>query len=109
MPSLHPPGVLGAANRTGDLSVAFDEHALFLAPNSEGPGPAAPADNAPKTHHDFAACCFWHGSVGALPAPAALVEFVTFAPSRVAFTAPPADTPTRRSGTARARAPPLRA
>ncbi len=108
-PMLHSPILLGSADSFGGFSALLDPHALCLAPNSEGLGPATPADKAPKTHCNFAACCFWHGSVGALPAPAALVGSVTFAPSRVAFTAPPANTPTRRSGTPRARAPPLRA
>ena len=107
MPSLHPPGMLGSANGAGDFSVAFDEHALCLAWNSGDFGPKTPADKAPKpTDHDFAGCCFWHGSVGTVLAPAVLVEPVAFAAPRVAFTAPPADIPTRPSVNVRARAPP---
>jgi len=97
------------ANGVGKIAIAFDAHALCLAPDNAALGPPEPADKAPKPHHDFATCCFWHGTVGAVLAPAALVEPVAFAPIRVAFAAPLADVPTRLSGTARARAPPAEA
>ena len=105
-PGLHAPVLIGSSNGIGNLAIAFDEYALCLAPDSTAPGPPAPADKAPKPDHDFAACCFWHGAAGAVLAPAARVEPVTFAASRVALAAPPADIPARLSGTARARVPP---
>jgi hypothetical protein len=105
-PGLHARALIGPANGVGQLAFAFDEHALCLAPNDAAHVPAAPADKAPKANHNFAACCVWHGAAGAVLAPAALVEPVAFAESRVAFTAPPADIPTRLSGAVRARAPP---
>ena len=105
-PGLHAPALIGPANGLGNFSFAFDAHALCLASNENGPAPAAPADKAPEADHHFAACCVWHAAAGAVLAPAALVEPVAFAASRVAFTAPPADIPTRLAGTVRARAPP---
>jgi hypothetical protein len=101
-PGLHARALIGI----GNFSVAFDAHALCLASNDTAPVPAAPADKAPKADHHFAACCVWHAAAGAVLAPAALVEPVAFAASRVAFTAPPADIPTRLAGAVRARAPP---
>ena len=105
-PGLHARALIGPANGVGKLSFAFDAHALCLASNDTAPVPAAPADKAPKADHNFAACCVWHGAAGAVLAPAALVEPVVFAASRVAFTVPPADIPTRLPGAVRARAPP---
>jgi hypothetical protein len=105
-PVLHVGAPAGSANGIGKFAVAFDAHALCLASNDAAPVPAAPTDKAPKADHNFATCCVWHGAVGAVLAPAVLVEPVAFAASRVAFTAPPADIPTRPSGTVRARAPP---
>lgn len=104
-PGLHARALIGPANG-GNFSFAFDAHALCLASNDTAPVPAAPADKAPKADHHFAACCVWHAAAGAVLAPAALVEPVAFAASRVAFTAPPADIPTRLAGAVRARAPP---
>jgi hypothetical protein len=104
-PGLHPPALVSSANGAGEFAIAFGAHALCLASGSTESGPATPADEAPK-HHDFAACCFWHGSIGAALAPAMLAEAIAFAAIRVVFTTPPVDIPTRRSGTARARAPP---
>src|SRR6516225_1648222 len=105
-PGLHAPVLIGSANGIGYFSYAFDAHALCLASNDTTPAPAAPADKAPESDHHFAACCVWHAAAGAVLAPAALVEPVAFAASRVAFTAPPADIPTRLAGAVRARAPP---
>ena len=105
-PGLHAPVLIGSANGIGYFSYAFDAHALCLASNDTTPAPAAPADKAPESDHHFAACCVWHAAAGAVLAPAALVEPVAFAASRVAFTAPPADIPTRIAGAVRARAPP---
>ena len=105
-PGLHAPVLIGSANGIGYFSYAFDAHALCLASNDTTPAPAAPADKAPEADHNFAACCVWHAATGAVLASAALVEPVAFAASRVAFTAPPADIPTRLAGAVRARAPP---
>ena len=102
---LHRPTPASSANGAGKLAIAFGAHALCLTRDSAEPVSPPPADNAPK-QHDFAACCSWHSSIGAVLLPAALVEPVVFAASRVAFTAPTADIPTHKSGTARARAPP---
>ena len=104
-PGLHGRALTGPATG-GKLSFDFGAHALCLAPNDAAPVPAPPADKAPEADHDFAACCFWHGSVGGVVAPAALVAPVAFAVSRVAFAAPQAGIPTRPYGTIRARAPP---
>jgi hypothetical protein len=105
-PGLHARAPIGLANGIGEFSFAFDAHSLCLASNDTAPVPAAPADKAPKADHNFTACCVWHAAASAVLASAALVETVAFAASRVAFTAPPADIPTRRAGTVRARAPP---
>ena len=105
-PGLHARVLIGPTNGVGKFSLAFDAHALCLASNEAAPVPAAPADKAPKQDHNFAACCVWHGTAGAVLAPAALVEPVAFAASPVAFTAPSADIPTRLAGAVRARAPP---
>jgi hypothetical protein len=107
-PGLHPPALVSSANGAGTLAIALGAHALCLASDSTESGPATPADKAPK-HHDFAACCFWHGSVSAALAPAPLAEPIAFAAIRMSFAAKSADIPIRKSGTARARAPPLRA
>jgi hypothetical protein len=107
-PGLHPRALIGSANGVGRLAIVFDQHALCLAPDSAVPDPSTPADKSPK-HHDFAACCSWHGSVSAVLSPAALVEPAVFAAISIAFAAPPTDLPTRKSGTAQARAPPPRA
>jgi len=105
-PGLHAPVLIGSANGIGDFSFAFDAHALCLASNDTAPAPAAPAHKAPEADHHFPACCVWHAAAGAVLAPAALIEPVAFAASRVAFTAPPADISTRLAGAVRARAPP---
>jgi hypothetical protein len=107
VPNLHRPSQIGFPNSAHATFVTFDEHALCLPPHRTAPGSPAPADKAPKAEHDFGACCVWHGAPGAVLAPAALVEPVAFAASRVAFTAPTADIPIRPCSAARARAPPL--
>ena len=107
-PGLHPPGLVSSANGAGELAISFGEHALCLAQNSTTPEQPAPTDKAPKEHHDFAACCVWHGITGAVFARAALVEPVAFAPFHVGYAARPADIPTNLPSTVRARAPPLR-
>jgi hypothetical protein len=104
---VHVRAPIAPANVVDKLFVDFGAHALCLAPDSTAPGPQAPADEAPKADYDFAGCCVWHGVAGAVLTPAALVQAVVFAESRVTFTAPPADIPIRLSGTVRARAPPV--
>jgi hypothetical protein len=108
IPILHSPGPLGPANDGGDLSAAFDEHALCLS-GDRGTSDSA-SDQAPKpVHHEFAACCFWHGYTALALAPDANLEFVAFAPSRSIFT-PATQAPARRlSGAIGARAPPTQA
>ena len=105
-PGLHTPVLIGSTNGIGNFSFAFDAHALCRASGDTVPVPAAPADKAPEADNHFAACCVWHAAAGAVLAPAALVEPVAFAASRVAFTAPSADIPTRLAAAVRARAPP---
>src|SRR6516164_2461880 len=106
VPSPHRPSQIESPNSAHAAFDSFDEHALCLTPHKTAPGPSAPADKAPKLHHDFTACCVCHGASGAVHAPAALVEPAVFAAFRVAFTAPPAVIPTGLSGTVRARSPP---
>jgi hypothetical protein len=109
VPSLHRPILLNFANSAGDLNGAYDEHALCLARGSGDPSPEAPADQAPKpTHHDLAACCFWHGATGFALTPTATIEPVTFAKSAVHFNPPLGDARTLFPVTVRARAPPVR-
>jgi hypothetical protein len=105
-PGSHAPIPIGPADGTVKLA-AFGVHALCLAPDSAAPGAPSPASDTPEPHHDFAACCFWHASMGAPLAPVALAEPVAFASLRVGFTAPSEAIPTYKSGTARARAPPV--
>jgi hypothetical protein len=105
IPTLHP---LGLANGAGDLSTAFDEHALCLSGDRNSRD--KPGDSAPKpVHHEFAACCFWHGSTALAPAPAALLEPVAFARSGIIFTASTKAPARRLTGANGARAPPIQA
>jgi hypothetical protein len=107
-PMLHSPVLRVSEHSFADVSAAVDPLALCLAPGGGVPDPAAPADRAPDPDHGCAACCFWHGSVGAVCNPTVPGEPIAFAQIRVAFTAPPADVPIRRSSVVRARAPPPR-
>ena len=78
IPNLHPPGQLRLANDAGDLSAAFDEHALCL--SGDRGTPDNPSDHAPKpAHQEGAACCFWHGNTGLALTPVANLELVAFA------------------------------
>jgi hypothetical protein len=105
----HWPGPLGSVNNSGDLSAAFDEHALCLSGDRD---PADdPTDEAPKkpVHHNFALCCFWHGNTALVLAPGAKLELVAFIRSR-SFFAPATQVPARRlTGALGARAPPAQA
>jgi hypothetical protein len=104
---LHPPALTGSVNGADKLAIALGAHALCLAPNSAMPERPAPADKAPDEHHDFPACCVWHGVTSAILARAALAEPLTFVSIRVAFHSPAADVPARKPGSTRARAPPI--
>jgi hypothetical protein len=105
VPSLHPPGL---ANAIGDLSAAFDEHALCL--SGDRGTSDRPSDQTPKpAHHDFAACCFWHGHMALALAPGANLEPVAFAPSRSILTPAPQALARRLTGAIGARAPPTQA
>jgi hypothetical protein len=106
-PTLHPPLLNASAKGFGDFFAAFDAHALCLTPDAHGPGSATPAGGAPKVDHGSATCCFWHGSAGFAPSPAAIIERVAFWSVRIAFAVSAENVPTRLSGTFRARAPPL--
>ena len=107
VPGLHRPILLNFANSAGDLNGANDEHALCRARGSD-PTPEAPTDQVPKpTHHDLAACCFWHGSTGLALAPAATIEPVTFERLVVDFNPLLDDVRTLSPATVRARGPPV--
>jgi len=104
---LHPPALIGSVDGAGKLAIALGAHALCLAPNSTIPEQPAPADKAPDEHHDFGACCAWHGVTSAVLTRAALHEPLTFVAIRVAFASAPADVSARKPGSTRARAPPI--
>jgi hypothetical protein len=109
VPSLHRPILLTSQNNASNLNSAYDEHALCLAQGSGDPNPEAPADQVPKpTHHDLAACCFWHGSTGFALAPTATIEPITFQRSVVDFNPLLDDVRTLFPATVRARGPPVR-
>jgi len=84
------------------------EHALCL--SAHNGTTEAPANQTPSTdHHIHAACCFWHGSTGLVPVPAATSEPIAFAQSVIAFARPKQVFPCRPTGSVGARAPPVRA
>jgi hypothetical protein len=108
VPILQPPGPRGLADNTGDLSAAFDEHALCLSGNRGTSD--RPSDQAPgPVHHEFSACCFWHGCTALAPASGANLEQVAFAPSRSNFTLATQVAARRLTGAIGARAPPTQA
>ena len=108
IPNSHPPGQLGLANEAGDLSAAFDEHALCL--SGDRSTPDDPSDHAPKpVRHESAACCFWHGNTGLALAPGANLELVAFSRSCSVFTPRTTDAVPPLTGATGARAPPIRA
>lgn len=107
IPSSHPPGQLGLANEAGDLSAAFDEHALCL--SGDRSTADDPSDHAPKPlRHKSAACCFWHGNMGLALSPGANLELVAFSRTCSVFTPRTTDAVRRLTGTIGARAPPMR-
>src|ERR1700738_1741643 len=84
VPTLHWPGPLGLAHDSRALLAALDEHALCLSGDRNTSD--NPTDQAPKpVHHNSALCCGWHGNTALAQAPAAALEPVTFARSRVVF------------------------
>jgi hypothetical protein len=108
VPTLHPPGLPGLANDTGDLSATLDEHALCL--SGDRGTSDSPSDQTPKpVHHEFAACCFWHGCTALALAPGSNLQLVVFAPSRGIFTPATQALARRLSGAIGARAPPTQA
>ena len=108
IPILHSSTPLGLANKAGDLSTAFDEHALCL---SGDPGTSDnPSDQAPKpAHRESAACCFWHGNTGLALASGVNLELVAFARSCGVFTPHTLVSARRLTGAIGARAPPTQA
>jgi hypothetical protein len=108
IPILHPASALGLANDAGDLSAAFDEHALCL--SGDRGTPDDPSDHAPKpVHHESAACCFWHGNTGLALAPGVNLELVAFARSHSVFGLHTPAPARRLTGAIGARAPPIKA
>jgi hypothetical protein len=110
VPGLHRPILLIFQNSASDLSGAYDEHALCLAQRSgDHPTPEAPADQVPRpTHHNLAACCFWHGTTGFALAPTATTKPITFQSSVADFNLLLDDCRTLFPATVRARGPPVR-
>jgi hypothetical protein len=108
VPNFHAPVLFGSHNSSGQFSGAVDEHALCLA---RGPVDTEKPDNDnPKpVHHEFPACCFWHGVTSLAIAPDAILEAVAFIRSRVVFTPPRQFAQRRLNGSIGARAPPGRA
>ena len=108
LPGLHAPVPSGFKSAAGEFSAGLDQHALCLAQRAGDS--ETPSDQAPKPlHHEFAACCFWHGNTGLALTPAAALEPVAFARSGVVC-APSAQVPARRlTGAIGARAPPIQA
>jgi hypothetical protein len=107
LPSLQPPRPPGLGN-AGDLSAAFDEHALCL--SGDRGTSDDPSDQTPKpVHHESAACCFWHGCTALALAPGANLELVAFALSRSISTIATQTLARRLSGAIGARAPPTQA
>lgn len=101
-PSAQTSSLLGSGNGAPDLV-----HALCV--GSHGGTAEAPVNQIPNTaHHTHAACCFWHGSTGLVPVPAATAELIEFAHSAVVFTGARQATPPRLTGSVGARAPPAR-
>jgi hypothetical protein len=106
---LHPPVPLSLINDAGELSATFDEHALCLS-GDRGTPPDSPSDQAPKpVHHEFAACCFWHGCTALAPVPGANLVLVAFALPRSILTPPTRAIARRLTGAIGARAPPASA
>ena len=108
LPGLHTPVPSGFTSAAGEFSAGLDQHALCLAPRAGDS--ETPSDQAPKPlHHEFAACCFWHGNTGLALTPAAALESVAFTRSGVVFAPWKQVSPRRLTGAIGARAPPAQA
>ena len=110
-PALTAPPLTVAAPPQADaaeLVRLFGVHAFCVSPEAgeAGPGPAdRPASD--ETDHRFGTCCFWHCNAGLSALPPIAVELVVFLLADAPFpAATPAVVAARRSGIARARAPP---
>jgi hypothetical protein len=112
-PGLHSSLQLDSRTGNGDLSSLFGEHALCLGvtPGSSTGEPVSPAQPTKDHHHDFASCCFWHGSASLPVRTTAAGSAVSFDIAGIAFLAPTYTVviPARLSGTFAARAPPVSA
>jgi len=109
LPARHSPVLSEGNGSASEFYAAFDEHALCLA-RDRGGDTEAPAKPPKPVHHEFAACCFWHGNAGLGLAPAATFDPVAFTTrSGAAFTPSGQAAPRRLTGALGARAPPLRA
>jgi hypothetical protein len=108
LPGLHTPVSSGFKSAAAEFSAGFDPHALCLA--QRGGDSETPSDQAPNpVHHEFAACCFWHGNTGLALAPAATLEPVAYARSGVVFVPWKQVSQRRLTGAIGARAPPIQA
>jgi hypothetical protein len=107
LPGLHT-WVSSGFKTAGEFSAGLDQHALCLAQKTGDN--ETPSDQAPEPlHHEFAACCFWHGNAAVALAPAATLEPVAFVRSGLGPT-PSEQVPARRlTGAIGARAPPIEA
>jgi hypothetical protein len=108
LPGPHAVELSASRGSAGEITYAFDEHALCRV---RGVGAAdTPVDRAPTpVRHEFAACCLWHVNIGLALAPSATLERIGFARSDSVFTLPEQIAPRRYTGTVGARAPPTRA
>jgi hypothetical protein len=103
LPGFVAPTPLGFGSGAGDFS-----HALCLATH-EGET-EKPAKQAPDAdHHEHSACCFWYGGTGLGLAPGATLEAMAFAQAAIVFMPLVQVFPRRPTGSAGARAPPVRA
>jgi hypothetical protein len=103
----HSPILPDAGTGSGKLVPIADEHALCLA--RDGGATETPADHPAKPAvHDFASCCYWHGSPAVVPASVAALQPIVFTRTGIV------DRPNRslaarlQTGAGGARAPPLR-
>ena len=110
-PNMHSAMPLALRAGGDELSALLGEHALCLGAVSGAPAEDSDAPTWPpeERHHEFAACCFWHGTGGLSLPRMAVATSIVFDLAGVAF---PGRTsailvPARLSGTFAARAPPV--